>query len=184
MKPSLTAALLLMLTVSGCATVGGRGDAVGIDGEACAGHLPEAMAGLVPADNPALLQQAQLASGKGGTCAAKVYSVQAPMVLYRVFDSSAPFSRLGKWWSAVRPTGTVEGYRAAFAICPQWSQLDRLVSCEVRPGTQVVIGTTQSVTCPDGSVFPKTAEPQVFVPNNGLDGIVHVGACKNEGTWP
>jgi hypothetical protein len=62
--------------------------------------------------------------------------------------------------------------------------LDRLVKCEIRPGTQIVIGTTQSATCQDGSTYPKTAENQVYVANNGKDGINHVGSCSEEGAWP
>ena len=186
MRLPLTLPLCAVLLLNGCALPVDRlsFSAFGIDGVACEGRAPDAVHGLMPSDNPALLRQAQLASGKGGTCTAKVYAVQQPVVLYRVFDSTVPYSRFGGWWSMVRPTGTPESYRNAFAICPAWSRLDRLVSCEVHPGTQVVVGTTQSVSCGDGQVFPKTADIQVFVPNNGEKGIFHVGACSPPAVWP
>lgn len=178
--------LCVLLALAGCAAPGGPGPApeLGIDGEACEGRVPEAVPGLMPSDNPALLRQARLASDKGGTCAARVYAVQQPVVLYRVFDSTVPYSRFGGWWSTTQPAGTQDAYRHAFAICPAWSRLDRVVSCEVHPGTQVVVGTTQSVSCGDGQVFAKTAEIQVFVPNNGEKGIFHTGACSPPAVWP
>lgn len=186
MTPLLTIPLCILLALAGCASTGRPGaDApVGIDGQVCEGRVPDALPGLLPSDNPALLKQAQLASGKGGTCAARVFAVQEPVVLYRVFDSTVPYSRLGGWWSATPPTGTPQTYRQAFAICPSWSRLDRVVSCQVHPGTQVVVGTTQSVSCGDGLEFPRTAEIQVFVPNNGEKGIFHTGACSPPAVWP
>lgn len=182
----LAAPLLLLLALPGCALLpqpASRAQA-GVDGEACVGTLQAAPPGLAPVANPALLAQARFASGKGGTCTAQAFSVTAPVVLYRVFDSSRPYSRLGSWWSLTRPVGPRDAYRAAYAICPEWSGLDRVVSCEVRPGTEVVVGTTQSATCADGSTLPRTAELQVFVPNNGRAGINHVGACSEDATWP
>jgi len=116
-------------------------------------------------------------------CSAKVFSVIAPVVLYRVFDSSKPYTKFGGWWSLNRPAGSKEEYRAANAICQEWSPLDKLVSCEIRPGSQIVIGTTQSTICNDGSVYPKTAENQVFVANDARSGFVHVGACSEEMIW-
>lgn len=182
----LSVSLGFLLTLAGCAAPGAIGSAssVGIDGQVCEGRVPDALPGLVPSDNPALLRQAQLASGKGGTCTARVFAVQEPVVLYRVFDSTVPYSRFGGWWSANPPTGTPDSYRQAFAICPAWSRLDRVISCQIHPGTQVVVGTTQSVACGDGQVFPKTAEIQVFVPNNGEKGIFHTGACSPPAVWP
>ena len=182
----LSVSLGFLLTLAGCAAPGAIGSApsVGIDGQVCEGRVPDALPGLVPSDNPALLRQAQLASGKGGTCTARVFAVQEPVVLYRVFDSTVPYSRFGGWWSASPPTGTPDSYRQAFAICPAWSRLDRVISCQIHPGTQVVVGTTQSVACGDGQVFPKTAEIQVFVPNNGEKGIFHTGACSPPAVWP
>jgi hypothetical protein len=179
-------ALLVLLAVSACSTTSGTKPSaqVGIDGGACVGTTVESVPGLTATTNAALQSQAQLATGKGGTCTAKTFSVTAPVVLYRVFDSSNAHSKFGSWWALTRPTGPKDAYRTAYGICPEWSNLDRMVSCEIRPGSEVVIGTTQSATCADGSVLPKTASNQVFVPNNGKAGITHVGACTDEVVWP
>ncbi|TXT38523.1 MAG: hypothetical protein FD135_2846 [Comamonadaceae bacterium] len=181
-----TTALFLSLTLGGCANLpsGDSAAAVGIDGVACAGTVASQRPGLDEASNTPLLTKVQLPSGKGGVCAGKVFSVTAPVVLYRVFDASNPHSKLGGWWALTRPTGSRDDYRAANAICKEWSPLDKLVSCEVRPGSQVVLGTTQSAVCADGSTYPKTAAQQVYVANDGRAGIIHVGACSEESVWP
>lgn len=181
-----TAALVLSLVIAGCASLPGpdRAADVGIDGIACVGSVVGDVPGLREAGDSALLGNAQLQTGKGGVCSARVFSVTAPVVLYRVFDAGNPRSKFGSWWSLQRPTGSREQYRAANAICKEWSALDRMVSCEVRPGSQIVVGTTQSAVCSDGTTYPKTDTNQVYVANDGRAGIVHVGACSQETNWP
>ena len=176
----------LFLAISGCTILPNHSASVGtgVDGSACIGNVTSLVSGLNKADNPSLLVKAQFATGKGGVCSAKVFNVTSPLVLYRVFDSGNPYSKFGSWWSLKRPTGSKEDYRAANAICKEWSTLDRLISCEVRPGTQIVVGTTQSAECKDGTSYSKTAENQVFVANDGKAGIIHVGACQDETSWP
>ena len=59
----------------------------GIDGQACVGAAPASVIdGLSPASNAALQAKAQFASDKGGVCSAKIYTVAAPLQVYRVFD--------------------------------------------------------------------------------------------------
>jgi hypothetical protein len=174
------------LALSGCANLASNPAANerGIDGIPCAGSVASAVEGLSEAANAPLLAKAQMPTGKGGVCSGKVYSVTAPVVLYRVFDASKPYTKFGGWWSLKHPGGSKAEYRAANAICPEWSNLDRLVSCEARPGTQIVLGTTQSAVCADGSTYPKTADIQALVANDGRAGIIHVGACSAEAAWP
>lgn len=174
----LTSSCLLF---SGCAILNTN---KGIDGIACVGSVSTAINGLVVSNNPVLLKKAQMETDKGGVCSAKVFMVTAPVTLYRVFDASKPYTKNGSWWSLHPPADSKENYRAANAICSEWSPLDRVVSCEIRSGTQVVLGTTQSAQCADGKSYPKTAEIQVFVPNDGRAGIIHVGACGEEKAWP
>jgi len=157
---------------------------VGIDGAPCVGGVIDSTPGLVEAKNPQLLERARMPTDKGGVCAAKVFSISSPIRLYRVFSSGNPHSKFGSWWTLRQPDGTREDYRAENAICNEWSKLDRVVSCEVRPGSQIVIGTTQSAACSDGSIYPKSATNQVFVPNDGRAGIIHVGACSESAVWP
>ncbi|MES2938803.1 MAG: hypothetical protein V4864_14040 [Pseudomonadota bacterium] len=179
-------AISFSLVLSGCANLAshtGSGER-GIDGVPCVGSVATSVEGLSEASNASLLVKAQMPTGKGGVCSAKVFSATAPVVLYRVFDASKPYTKFGGWWSLKRPGNSKPEYRAANAICPEWSNLDRLVSCEVRPGTQIVLGTTQSAECADGSTYSKTAETQVFVANDSRAGIIHVGACGEEANWP
>lgn len=179
-------AISFSLALAGCANLANNAGSSerGIDGVTCVGSVASSIEGLSEAANASLLSKAQMQTGKGGVCSAKVFSATAPVVLYRVFDAGRPHTKFGGWWSLRHPGHSKLQYRAANAICPEWSPLDRLVSCEVRPGTQIVLGTTQSAECADGSTYAKTAETPVFVANDGRAGIIHVGACSEEATWP
>ncbi len=185
MLKSALIALTIAAGLTGCAglPISAPVGSVGVDGVACVGTLKAPEQGVQPSDNPALLAMARLPSDKGGVCEGKVLAVSAPVVLYRVFDADKPYTQWGSWWSLQPPTGSKAQYRADNAICPEWSPLNKVVSCQVRPGSQLVIGTTQSAQCADGSVYPKTAQTQVFVHNDSRAGIVHVGACSALSDW-
>lgn len=158
--------------------------ATGIDGQSCVGAAPAAIDGLSPASNAALQAKAQFASDKGGVCSAKIYTVAASLQVYRVFDEQKPWTAYGGWWAMTRPSGPKEDYRAQNAICSEWSNLDRLITCQLKVGAEVVLGTTQSVTCADGTVYPKTAAVQVYLPNDSKNGVLYVENCREEGRWP
>lgn len=184
-----TCAVVCGLAISGCAHL--RSNLAtevkvesGIDGVPCVGAVESGAPGVVEFANAPLMAQAQRPSGEGYLCSAKSFAITQPVRLYRLIDSTQPYSKLGSFWSFDRPTGTREDYRARFAICKQWSQLDRLIACDVRPGTVIVVGTTQSADCGHDFTYSKTAANQVFVPNDGLAGIVHTGACVDQGAWP
>ena len=182
-------AVVLALAISGCAQLPANLATVvkvdsGIDGLPCVGTIESAAPGLVEFGNAPLQAQAQRPSGGGYLCSAKTFAITQPVRLYRLIDSTQTYSKLGGFWSFDRPTGTRDDYRARFAICKQWSLLDRLMACDVRPGTLIVVGTTQSANCGEGFIYDKTAANQVFVPNDGLAGIVHTGACIDQGAWP
>ncbi|KFB76745.1 MAG: hypothetical protein J5X22_22320 [Candidatus Accumulibacter sp.] len=186
MTKYMAPALALLVALSGCANLTGDtgSNDRGLDGIPCVGTVVSTAEGLAESTNSSLLGKAQMPTGKGGVCSAKVFAATAPVVLYRVFDASKPYTKFGVWWSLKRPGNSKVDYRSENAICPEWSNLDRLTHCEIRPGTQVVLGTTQSAICADGSLFAKTAAIQVFVPNDGRDGIIHVGACAEDSSWP
>lgn len=69
-------------------------------------------------------------------------------------------------------------------VCSEWNKLDRLMICQLKVGAQVVLGTTQSVTCADGTVYPKTAAVQVYMPNDSKNGVLYIENCRAEGRWP
>ena len=86
-------------------------------------------------------------------------------------------------WSFNRPAGPKDAYRAAYGICKEWSNLDRLISCQLKPGAEIVLGTMQSADCQDVS-YKKTADIQVFIHNAQRAGDLYVENCQDEGEWP
>jgi hypothetical protein len=162
-----------------------RPGARGIDGKACVGEVPAALAGLSPADVPAMLAQARYPAGQGGVCSARGFNTAGSGTrVYRVYDQRFPMSAYGKWWALALPTGPREAYRAANAICAEWSQLDRLVSCQLKAGAPLVLGTTQSVSCADGTHYPPTAELQVYLLSAPEQGGLNLENCQELGAWP
>ena len=176
----------LLLILAGCANLGAPPTpiATGIDGQPCLGALPSAVNGLNPTTNPEMLAKAQMPLRKGGVCTAAAFAVAAPVTVFRVYDGARPTSAYGGWWSLTRPGGSRDDYRAQNAICKAWSALDRLVACSLKTGAEIVLGTTQSVTCDDGLEYPQTASIQVFVANDGRNNILYVENCQELGDWP
>lgn len=182
-----TVATVFALLLTGCAslsTVEGPAP-VGLDGMACVGRvgkpLPDADA--VPASDDLALKEAQAVSGKGGICAGKVFIAQRDVRVYRVWDASRSSPEFGRWWALDKPVGPRETYRQEVAICAAWSALDRLISCDIKTGSVLVIGTTQSVDCADGPI-PKSAAKQVYLHNELPPGPLLVENCRDEGVWP
>ena len=177
--------VLLFFGLTACTTLSrheGK-EGVGIDGVPCVGEIDKLPANMEETLEPILLQQAQAASEKGGICAGKVFTVQGEMRVYRIWDDSKNHTRFGRWWSLTRPQGSREEYRREYAICPSWSGLNRLTSCDIKAGTTVVIGTTQSAACKD-TIYPKTSRNQIFIANNAAENRLLVENCRDEGVWP
>ena len=103
----------------------------------------------------------------GKLCQGKVYQANpnANIVIYRVWNSTNPNSQFGNWWALEKPSGTVADYREKYEICYQWSPLDKLVQCELSPGTKVVIGNGQSVQCSQYLVHGVSSSQQVYIEN-------------------
>lgn len=177
--------LLFVAVVAGCGTLTEQTVTYpkGIDGVACVGALPAVPPGFDETVAPDLLRVAEGATDKGGICAGKVITALAKVRVYRVFDQQQGSSTYGRWWSFTRPAATRQDYRSAYAICKEWSALDRLVSCAVKPAAAVVIGLTQSVACSE-ETFPKSDNLQVFIPNNRTTDTLYVEDCVDEGEWP
>jgi hypothetical protein len=141
--------------------------------------LPEATV----VDDPAMLAQALGASLKGGICAGKTFKINQPLQVYRLWDGQIAASQYGSWWALTRPNGSRDAYRQDYGICPNWSALNRLTACTVKPGTVIVIGSTQSVQCDDGS-YGVSPSSQVFIKNNAAAGQLAVENCQDLGVWP
>lgn len=156
---------------------------IGIDGVACVGSIevPSPAAVAIAAD--ARLDEARAASGKGGICAGRAFVLQQDVRAWRVWDSSRSAAEPGRWWSLARPAGSREAYRQDFAICRSWSALDRLLSCDLKAGAVILVGTTQSADCEEGT-YPKSAFNQVYVRGDPSAGQVVVENCRDEGDWP
>ncbi|AXE29805.1 hypothetical protein DK842_07835 [Chromobacterium phragmitis] len=152
----------------------------------CVGGVAPPPAGMRAAQNAELLAKAVGVPGKGGLCEGAVYQqdgATAGAIVYRVWDSAKPGSRLGRWWSFHKPQGTVAQYQAANAICPAWSQLNSVVRCQLKAGAQVAVGPGQSADCAPDPALPPSPVNQVYVPNSSPDAIL-VENCEDEGAFP
>lgn len=180
-------AYLALVLIAGCANISPSTQdnlAVGIDGQACVGAIMTPPVGLVEADDATLLQAAQGPSGQGKLCSGKVFVAEKPVTVYRVWDSSRPYTVYGSWWSLSDPKGPRDDYRKEEDICPEWSALDRMSACTIKVGTQVVIGPGQSVKCNGDLSYPPSAANQVYIPNDSKNNQVFVENCTAAAEWP
>ena len=130
--------------------------------------LPASLANQFEAvTDPELLAKAIGQENRGMLCEGQVYQAKADakVVLFRAWNSTNPKSQLGNWWAFDQPMGKVAEYRKDYAICYQWTPLDMLVQCTLKPGTRVVVGTGQSIQCSPYLSYPVSATQQVFVDN-------------------
>ncbi|WP_206956273.1 hypothetical protein [Trinickia acidisoli] len=192
----LCALIVVVFALSGCASMAPQSQpqpqppiagAPGAPLAQCVGAI-EPPYGLTPISAPALLAKTVLPPEKGGLCMGLAYEVTQPLTVYRVWDSSKPWSQYGSWWSFNPPAGPRDAYRRKNEICPSWSALDRVTQCRLKPGAEVVIGPGQSAQCDakDGNIsYPPSAEMQVYVPNDNSDpSKLLVSNCVQETTWP
>lgn len=149
----------------------------------CVGSVRRPPAGLREVADPALLAQGIGGPGEGRICTGKVFEARAPgVVVWRVWNSARPYTEKGAWWTFDRPQGPRARYQAAYAICPEWSALDRVVRCTLKQGARVVVGPGQSARCA-ARTFPASPVNQVFVPNDGAAGKLLVEGCETVGAF-
>lgn len=176
-------ACLLLLFLGACAPIsqdlGNTRDV-----SACAGEVIQPPAGLVEVMDTELRQAAEGEPGKGKLCKAKIFLVQMPVAVYRIWDSAWPDRARGNWWTLNYPAGSRDSYRQAEAICPEWSGLDRLIVCTVKVGTRVGIGPAQSADCANGLSYASSAENQVYIPNDSRNQQMFVENCSSGAPWP
>jgi hypothetical protein len=175
----LTGSLLAIISVAGC---GAPAPAIAPSSAppvpssapaplACPGAIP-AVADLELAPELPIAAKALGKEGDGRLCQAKAFRVKASMTVHRVWDGAKPESRIGRWWALEAPRGTTADYRRAYAICSEWSAANRSVSCKLKAGAEVVLGTGQSAKCADGTVYPAASTLQMFVadPASAIEG--------------
>lgn len=121
---------------------------------------------------------------KGKLCQGKVYQSKADteIIIYRAWNSTNPNSQFGKWWASAQPAGKVADYRADYEICYQWSPLDKLVSCRLKAGVNVVIGNGQSAECSQYLTYPVSAEQQIYI-DDASNAVESCSVYDGEFSW-
>lgn len=154
-----------------------------VDGIACVGSIAPLPEGVKEVSDDEFARSAVDESGKGKLCMTRVFEAVAPLKVYRVWNSQKSYTEFGKWWSFDKPTGPVGTYREQNAICPEWSDLDRLTVCEIKVGARFAVGPGQSATC-TATKYEKSPVNQVFIPNDTREQKVFVDHCESLGAWP
>ena len=181
--------ILAVVGLAGCAQAPLRnaGKEMPQTGEvSCAGDIVIPY-GLVEVRDEGLLKQAQQPAGKGGLCKAKVFKVQQPLTVYRVWDNANAKTQFGRWWSFNPPAGPINAYRAENAICPEWSALNTVKQCRLKAGAEIVVGPGQSAQCSNDVMYPPSPNNQIFIPNDTRDANnvkLEVNDCLADASWP
>ncbi|WPB59296.1 hypothetical protein [Xylophilus sp. GOD-11R] len=149
----------------------------------CVGDIEEPPIGMVAASDESLLTEAIGLPGNGALCKGRVFVVDKPVRVFRVWDGSKPHTQHGRWWSFFPPLGPREKYARDNDICPEWSPLDTVSSCMLKPGARVVMGPGQGAQCAD-RVLPPSSVNQVYIPNDGRQQILFVDHCGDGSPWP
>jgi hypothetical protein len=154
-----------------------------VDGVACAGAIDPVPEGVKEIVDDVFARSAIDESGKGKLCMTRIFEVVAPIKVYRVWNSQKSYTEFGKWWSFAKPMGPVEAYREQNAICPEWSDLDRVTVCEIKVGARFAVGPGQSAMCAS-TQYEKSSVNQVYIPNDTREEKVFVDHCESLGAWP
>lgn len=149
----------------------------------CVGSAPSEIEGTTLVENDSLLNAVIGEVGKGMLCEGRVFQVDSTIQVYRVYTKAKSYTALGSWWSFNQPVGPREEYARANDICPEWSALDIVHHCTIKPGTQIVVGPGQSAQC-EQELLPASANIQVYVYNDTRKDIVQVEDCSEPQPWP
>ena len=134
--------------------------------------------------NNALKQKAIGKPENGGLVQGKVYTVKdgysGHITVWRLWNSNNPCSKLGKWWTFDKPTGDISNFRKTYAVCHEWSPLDRLVKATLKAGAQIVLGPGQSAKCSKYVKYKQSDTQQVFIsdPQNAFATITDMGNAQ------
>lgn len=172
----------LSLSLTACSTVQKSAPNVACIGEI---ELPTNMSAQFEAtEDDELLADSIGQAEKGKLCQGKVFQSkkESQVVLYRAWNSTNPYSKLGNWWALTEPQGDVAQYRSDYEICYQWSPLDKMVRCTLKAGAKVVIGTGQSAYCSEYLSYPASAKLQVYI-KDPANSILDCNDFSGEFNW-
>ncbi len=148
-------------------------------------RLPPDLEGLFePLEDARLLNMALGEPEQGKLCQGQVYvsKMGAQVPIFRAWNSTNPQKKLGSWWAFSQPAGNVARYRADYEICYQWSPLDKLVSCTLKPGTQVVVGNGQSASCSEFLIYPVSGTQQIFI-EDAPTSVINCTEYEGQFSW-
>ena len=179
-------ATALLITLYGCSSYPVK-DEIQTVAQPCSGSLdlPADLANeFEPVEDEQLLNEALGAPKQGKLCQGRVYKSKeaARITLFRAWNSTNPNSKFGKWWGFQRPAGKIAAYRSEYEICYQWSPLDKLVRCTLKPGTKVVVGTGQSAECSEYLTYPVSDRQQIYL-DNASTSVTHCREFDGEFGW-
>lgn len=165
---NVTLVSMLLFALYGCASPLIEQPAPYTAKSSCAGSsdLPSGLVNkFEPVENEQLLSEALGEAKQGKLCQGRVYKskADADIAIFRAWNSTNPNSEFGKWWAFQKPAGKVSAYRSDYEICYQWSPLDKLVRCRLKPGTEVVVGTGQSAECSEYLTYPISDKQQIYI---------------------
>jgi len=179
---------ILILTFYGCSSYPIEKDTQNPEAaQSCLGAttLPENIAThFEPIKDMPLLNEALGAPNKGKLCHGQVYKSKegSNITLFRAWNSTNPNSKFGKWWAFQEPSGKVSTYRSEYEICYQWSPLDKLVSCTLKPNIKVVVGTGQSAECSEYLTYEVSDKQQIYIEDASLS-LTNCTLFDGEFSW-
>jgi hypothetical protein len=137
-----------------------------------------------PIADEQLLSEALGEAERGKLCQGQVYKSKADsqIVLFRAWNSTNPSSKFGKWWAFQKPTGRISTYRSDYEICYQWSPLDKLVRCTLKPDMKIVVGTGQSAECSEYLTYPVSDKQQIYI-GDASTSVTSCSVYDGEFSW-
>jgi len=178
-------AVCLSITLYGCTSYPLENESR-TGSQKCSGstELPAHLCGAFePVDDPVLLGKSLGESGKGNLRDGRVYKSMkgSDVVVFRTWNNTHPGSKLGHWWTFEKPAGKISTYRSKYAICVEWSPIDMLVRCSLRPEQEIVVGTGQSAKCKH-MTFPVSDARQVFI-DDAVTALADCTVYDGEFSW-
>ena len=177
---------ILILTLYGCSSHPVEIETKNIT-ESCLGSsdLPEGLASkFEKVEDKLFLGKALGKPNKGKLCQGQVYKSKedSSITIFRAWNSTNSNSKLGKWWAFQKPTGEISKYRSEYEICYQWSPLDKLVSCTLKPEVTVVVGTGQSADCSDDLTYKVSDKQQIYIDDASMS-LINCTTLSGEFSW-